>query len=194
MNILALNAGSSSLKFRLGPPEGPARFTGEAQGFGHTPAFDIRDASGAKVTEAAPPTLADAAKAVLDFAGRQAKPDAIGHRFVHGGPGLLSHRRIDVEVRTALIAASQFAPLHNPPALEVLALSDAVFPGLPQVACLDTAFHADMPLLAQRLPLPANRLPPGLRRYGFHGLSCESILEQFDTVPPRLVIAHLGGG
>ena len=65
---------------------------------------------------------------------------------------------------------------------------------MPQVACLDTVFHAQLPAVAARLPLPAAQLGEGIHRYGFHGLSCESILAQLHPVPERLVIAHLGGG
>src|SRR5438067_7948668 len=194
MKILTLNPGSSSLKFRIGAADAPALFEGEAQAFGTPHAkLEIRNGTGSIVQRATPATLHQAAEAVLDFAS-DAKPSAIGHRLVHGGPNLVRHARIDDAVRAALKEASAFAPLHNPPALDVLALADAAFPALPQVACLDTVFHARIPETARRFPLPTERLPQGVRRYGFHGLSCESILRQLARLPSRLVIAHLGSG
>jgi acetate kinase len=194
MTILALNAGSSSLKFCIASADRPALFTGEAEHFGRPAAsLKIRDGAGALAHQAAPPTLQDAAGIVLDFA-RGSDISAIGHRFVHGGPSLTDHRIIDAAVRSALTEASAIAPLHNPPALDVLRLAEAAFPGIPHIACLDTAFHADMPQAAQRLPIAPELARPGVRRYGFHGLSCESIVHQLDPCPPRLIIAHLGSG
>jgi len=196
MNILALNAGSTSLKFRFGPAEGRSLHTGAAQGFGTpTAKLQITDASKTVVYVSVPDTLQGAARSVLEFFHAGKPPvAAIGHRFVHGGPALRAHRRIDSDVRAQLQEASAFAPLHNPPALEVLALAEELFPGTFQVACLDTAFHATMPETSTRLPLPRERLAGGLMRYGFHGLSCESIVRQLGNPPSRLVIAHLGGG
>lgn len=195
MTIVVLNAGSASLKFRVAQPEGAVLFAGSAQGFGGADArLEIRDAAGQSTRHEACATLQDAARAVLQFVQRQGlRPSAIGHRIVHGGPLVLAHRVIDAAVRDALDKASALAPLHNPPALAVLDLAERAFPGTPQVACMDTAFHADLPAAAARLPLP-KQLGPVVRRYGFHGLSCESILTQLDPVPHRLVIAHLGGG
>jgi acetate kinase len=121
--------------------------------------------------------------------------EAIGHRVVHGGPGLLEHCLIDDAVMGELERAKAFAPLHVPPALSVMGFARRRFPDLPQVACFDTAFHAGMPEVAHVLPIPEPLRSEGIRRYGFHGLSCESILRQLGAEPPRrLVIAHLGGG
>jgi acetate kinase len=195
MSILALNAGSTSLKFRFGAADGSILFEGEAQRLREpSPLLEIRDAAGAVISRQTPQSLVEAARAVLAFAKDRGSVTAVGHRFVHGGPDLVAHKKIDRATRAALEVGRSFAPLHNPPALDVLALAEAAFPGLPQIACLDTAFHADMPETAKRLPLPVDRLGPGVRRYGFHGLSCESILQQLATPPARLVIAHLGGG
>lgn len=196
MNVLALNAGSTSLKFRFGAIETNPLYKGSAQGFGGPHAkLEITDASGSIIERGKPGSLKEAAQTVLRFLqSRGSPPAAIGHRFVHGGPDLLDHRLIDSTVRSQLNHACAFAPLHNPPALAVLALAEAAFPDAPQIACLDTAFHASMPETSKRLPLPENRLKGGLRRYGFHGLSCESIVRQLPPPPPRLIIAHLGGG
>jgi acetate kinase len=94
-----------------------------------------------------------------------------------------------------LEAAVPFAPLHLPPALAIIRFAQRHFPWLPQAACFDTAFHRDLPDVARTLPLPAALRDQGIRRYGFHGLSCESILRQLgDAAPDRLIIAHLGNG
>ncbi|HVW75543.1 MAG TPA: acetate/propionate family kinase [Rhizomicrobium sp.] len=196
MNILALNAGSSSLKFRIAEPGRAPLFTGTAQDFGTPDArLEIRNADGQAVQNTACAGLPDAARAVLDFAGaRKLRLSAIGHRIVHGGPRILAHCVIDKRVEEALTQASALAPLHNPPALDVLALARQMYRDVPQIACLDTAFHSHLPPVAARFPLPAHFFGEGIRRYGFHGLSCESILAQLDPAPQRLVIAHLGGG
>jgi acetate kinase len=196
MSILALNAGSSSLKFRIAEPGQAPLFTGTAQDFGTPDAsLEFRNAEGHTIHRAACASLPDAARAVLDFVGtHKLRLSAIGHRIVHGGPNILAHCIIDGNVEEALRQASALAPLHNPPALDVLAFAQKMYRDVPQIACLDTAFHAHLPPVAARLPLPAHFFGEGIRRYGFHGLSCESILAQLDPVPQRLVIAHLGGG
>jgi acetate kinase len=196
MISLVFNAGSTSLKFRFGEANAKPLWQGEAEGFGTDRArLTITDAGGAPILEGQPATLHDAANAILKQAQNSGQaPDGIGHRFVHGGASLTSHCRIDASVQAALQRASQLAPLHNPPALEVLALAQKALPDCPQIACLDTVFHAQMPEVARRFPLPSARLGQEIRRYGFHGLSCESILQQLGTPPARLIIAHLGGG
>jgi acetate kinase len=91
--------------------------------------------------------------------------------------------------------ATPFAPLHIPAALDVIRFAITNFPHLPQAACFDTSFHADMPDVARTLPLPKALRCEGIRRYGFHGLSCESIVHQLaDRLPARLIVAHLGNG
>ena len=94
-----------------------------------------------------------------------------------------------------LESAAAFAPLHTPSALSVIRFAQEHFPGLPQVACFDTTFHAEMPDVARVLPIPRDLQSQGIQRYGFHGLSCESIVHQLGTfLPERLIIAHLGNG
>lgn len=140
-----------------------------------------------------------AAGAVADevlAAAEVAQPDAVGHRIVHGGPGLVEHAVVDGAVRERLEAARPFAPLHLPPALGALdALRDR-WPDLAQVACLDTAFFADLPELSRRLPLPDRFDRRGIRRYGFHGLSYEWVVGELGAggLGRRAVVAHLGGG
>ncbi len=177
--VLALNGGSSSLKFgvyRVGADATTVSLSGEAELAG-----GLDEALGAvweRLRASAAPT-----------------PDAVGHRFVHGGPHLRRHCRIDPPVLDALQAASAFAPLHTPVALAIVRAAAERFPGLPQVACFDTAFHADMPEIARTLPIPRALRWEGIERYGFHGLSCESIVRQVgDAAPERMIIAHLGAG
>src|SRR6185437_10949902 len=122
-------------------------------------------------------------------------PAAVGHRIVHGGPKLRRHCLIDDEVLRQLEAAIAYAPLHIPSALSVIGFAREHFPAAMQVACFDTAFHADLPEVARVLPIPKELQSEGIQRYGFHGLSCESIVRQLaDDLPERLIIAHLGNG
>ncbi len=119
-------------------------------------------------------------------------PGAIGHRIVHGGPSLWQPSLIDDAVLADIEAAGVFAPRHQPAALAGISLCAGAFPGVPQVACFDTAFHHNLPLVAHTLPVPG---APGLRRYGFHGLSYEwAVATLGDRLGSRAVIAHLGSG
>ncbi|MGQ0621171.1 MAG: acetate/propionate family kinase [Panacagrimonas sp.] len=122
-------------------------------------------------------------------------PDGIGHRIVHGGPSLRQHCLIDDAVIQQLEAATAFAPLHVPAALSLMRFAQTQFPGVPQVACFDTQFHAALPDVARVLPISRELQAQGIQRYGFHGLSCESIVRQLGpNLPRRLVVAHLGNG
>ena len=203
MTVLALNSGSSSLKFGLyevGPEQAGLLVEGEALRLGQPDAsLQVRDSHDRILLDETRP-MAGQGDAVLRIArwladAARPAPDAIGHRIVHGGPGLRQHCRIDAGVQRRLQGAAAFAPLHTPVALSVIDASRQQWPGLPQVACFDTAFHARMPELACVLPLPASVRALGIQRYGFHGLSCESIVRQLGpALPRRLVIAHLGNG
>ncbi|HEX4506872.1 MAG TPA: acetate kinase [Alphaproteobacteria bacterium] len=199
---LALNSGSSSLKFGVYRAAGARLqllFGGDADLAGaRKGCLHVRDADGRTVMNArgqTDPTEAIEAVAGLLTAYRLPSPAAIGHRFVHGGPELTRHAVIDAAVARRLKAAAVFAPLHVPPALAILEAARVQFPGIPHVACLDTAFHAGLPEIARTLPLPADIRAAGVRRYGFHGLSCESIVDQLgEDLPGRLIVAHLGSG
>lgn len=174
--ILAINGGSSSLKYG---------------------AFAIGD-------DRVEPVASGVFKAGSEHAGifdeiasklGGARPDAIGHRIVHGGPGLFQPTLIDAAVVGELEAASAFAPLHGPAALDLIAAAQRHHPGTPQIACFDTGFHQHLPPIAAVLPVPKALRAAGIRRYGFHGLSCQSIVRQLGhELPERLVIAHLGSG
>jgi acetate kinase len=203
LHVLALNSGSSSLKFglyRVGPSQTQILISGEAGSIGsQNGKFEVGDSRNKTLhSERVPiPTQTDAiiriGKMLADR--KMPPPDAVGHRIVHGGPKLLRHCLIDDAVLGELEAAAVFAPLHIPPALAVIRYATEHFPGLVQVACFDTSFHAGLPPAARILPLPKDLQREGIRRYGFHGLSCESIMRQLaGDLPGRLVIAHLGNG
>jgi acetate kinase len=124
-----------------------------------------------------------------------ASPIAVGHRIVHGGPHLREHQRLTPEVQKELEAAVHFAPLHIPAALDLVRQAEAIFPSCPHFACFDTAFHRTMPEVASHLPLPSRYFEQGVLRYGFHGLSYESIVHRIGTeLPARSIFAHLGNG
>jgi acetate kinase len=178
--VLALNSGSSSLKFglyRVGASTCEALLAGEVEATGDAQ----RDAVvrvGRLLAERELPA-----------------PAAVGHRIVHGGARVRRHCLIEGDVLRELEAATPFAPLHVPQALSVIRFAQAHFPRCPHAACLDTAFHADLPEVARTLPIPKALRADGIERYGFHGLSCESIVRRLgDALPERLVIAHLGNG
>jgi acetate kinase len=201
--ILALNSGSSSLKFGLYGVSHSATemlLSGEAEAIGgKDSSFHAQDSNGNSVlSEAA--SLPNAREAIIRIGRLLADtdlpvPSAIGHRVVHGGPQLRQHCLIGNGVLRQLAAANVFAPLHIPAALSVIRFAQEHFPGLPQAACFDTAFHAALPEVARVLSIPKEFRSEGLQRYGFHGLSCESIVRQLgDDLPARLVIAHLGNG
>jgi acetate kinase len=176
--VLVLNSGSSSLKFAAVD----------------IAADDVRTIASGQVDPADGATAFAAIDDALAGAGAR-QPIAVGHRVVHGGPRLLQHCRVDEAVIRELQRAEPFAPLHVPPTMALLETATARYPDCPQIACFDTAFHATMPDVARTLPIPLALREAGVRRYGFHGLSCESIVHQFGaSVPERLVIAHLGNG
>src|SRR5271170_2630177 len=123
------------------------------------------------------------------------RPSAIGHRLVHGGPDHSAPERITRALIDDLRRLIPFAPLHLPAEIQAIEAVAARFPSLPQVACFDTAFHRQMPELAQRFPLPRSLWDAGVRRYGFHGISYEYIMQAIGAAPPsRIIIAHLGNG
>jgi acetate kinase len=181
--VLAINCGSSSLKYGVYSTENEItlRQEGEAEEIGHP---------------GCTPDHATALHQALDSLAHAGFNEfsAVGHRLVHGGPHLRQHARLTSAVAQQLHAAIEFAPLHLPAALSVIDAMEARLPGIPQVICLDTAFHRCMPDVAKTLALPANVRALGVERFGFHGLSLESILPQLHPWPARLVVAHLGNG
>ncbi len=203
LDVLALNSGSSSLKFglfRVLGGEVETLISGQVDAIGKPASLvsATRPSDEQQLSEARPIATQTAAVArigrlLADW--RAPAPAAIGHRIVHGGPRLRRHCLIERTVLDTLEAASAFAPLHTPAALEVIRSAQALYPGLPQVACFDTAFHAHMAEVARVLPISRELRSEGVQRYGFHGLSCESIVQQLSAaLPERMIIAHLGGG
>ena len=177
--ILVVNAGSSSLKLRV---LGPADET--------IAALDIDSWDGS-------PDHAD----LRQFLGGQSGVSAVGHRVVHGGSRFTAATVIDETVRAGIEELTDLAPLHQPRALYGIRATGAALPGVPAVACFDTAFHAGLPPAAAAYALPgAWNTRFGLRRYGFHGLShqyasrrCAELL-QTDAAALRMVTCHLGAG
>jgi acetate kinase len=202
-SILVINTGSSSLKLGLYiEREGQEHllFDGLADGIGRSSGtLTMRDASGqplrseALVSTTQHDALCEAVKWLAELSS--GTPRAIGHRVVHGGPQLTTHQRITQEVLEQLQQCVHFAPLHIPMALSLIKEAQSAYPQIPEFACFDTAFHRTMPEAASRFALPRAFYDRGVRRYGFHGLSYESILYQLgDELPDRTVIAHLGSG
>ncbi len=200
--ILVLNSGSSSLKFALFDRGGAA----SRIAWGAVEAI-ARDGGRLWLRTAADGVVIDRAQAAADPAAaidltlaalasaRLAAPEAVGHRLVHGGPLHHAPTRVDAALLAALRDAVVFAPIHLPAAVAGIAAVSARFPGLPQVACFDTDFHHALPEVARRLPMSRAIDARGLRRYGFHGLSYESVVDSVGAAQlGRAVIAHLGNG
>ncbi len=199
--VLALNCGSSSLKFGL--YEADARRArllcegeGEEIGGAHASFWFKREKESKNSADAKFNDHSAALNRVLQVLGEcgTPKPEAVGHRFVHGGARLREHRLLDTNVMKDLESAVEYAPLHMPAALAVLRETTQKMPGIPQVICLDTAFHRTMPEVSRTYGLPQAIRNLGVERYGFHGLSLESIVDQLAPLPEHLVVAHLGNG
>jgi acetate kinase len=200
--VLTVNTGSSSLK--------AAVFDVDERSDRHMTALvehigsesSLRDSNGAGDEIANEPIEAndhgEALAALIDWLGRNGEIGplvAIGHRLVHGGPDYSAPQLIDDAMVTTLEELIPFAPNHLPQALAAIAATRAAFPDLPQAGCFDTAFHRTMPPVAQRYPLPPEFEREGVIRYGFHGLSYASIVDQLgDRLAPRTIVAHLGNG
>jgi acetate kinase len=208
--ILALNAGSSSIKFGLFEVgDGSAlglMSRGEIDGIGGEPRFTAIDGAGAMLEDkrwrGKDAEYNAMLGALLAWAEGHVQPDtltAVGHRVVHGGSRFTAPVRLTAEVLQQLDALTPLAPLHQPHSLAPIRALTVLRPGLRQVACFDTAFHHTMPAVARRLALPPEYEAEGVRRYGFHGLSYEYIARTLRQRAPRLaagrvVVAHLGNG
>ena len=201
--VLVINSGSSSLKFGLyiqRDGEEQAVLDGLADGIGRDSGkLELKDAQGRTLRSenvrfaSEDEALSHAARWLAELS--ELKPVAVGHRVVHGGPHLLAHQLITPAVLTELQNCVHFAPLHIPTALRLITAAEEAYPQLPQFACFDTAFHTTIPEVASRFPLPRELFDEGIHRYGFHGLSYESIVYRLGPeLPSRTVIAHLGNG
>ncbi len=209
--ILVLNAGSSSLKFSLFQPDEAVALQrieeGEISGIGHEPRWRLRTGAG-QVTDERSLTPAEAGEMEAAIGllcgwlrGRLADAAllAVGHRVVHGGVDHAAPVRVDAALLATLERLIPLAPLHQPHNLAAIRAIEALWPQVPQVACFDTAFHRSHSQLADLYALPWEHYVAGVRRYGFHGLSCEYIADRLHQVAPaiaggRVIVAHLGSG
>ena len=203
--ILALNSGSSSLKFGIycqgaSDSDEEPLLTGSAEGIGHdNGSLHIRSGDGKSLVqrecihESQIHALSLLATTIREYI--HTSPVAVGHRVVHGGPNLVRHQLITPHVLDELRAATHFAPLHIPQALKLIASAQSIFPDAAHFACFDDAFHQTIPEVASRFALPRHYFDAGIRRYGFHGISYESLVHHFGkTLPKRAIFAHLGNG
>ncbi|HEX2222393.1 MAG TPA: acetate/propionate family kinase [Candidatus Limnocylindria bacterium] len=188
MRILVLNAGSSSLKGSVVEEPGERTLASAETDRG----VDASRSGGAR----------EAVAELLEaLGGAGADVEAVGHRVVHGGTRFRDAVEIDDDVLGAIRALTELAPLHNAVAAETIAAARELLPGVAQVACFDTAFHASLPEEAAVYPLPwAWYAEWGIRRFGFHGLSVAWSVRRAaellgrPAASLRLVVAHLGSG
>jgi len=186
--ILSLNSGSSSLKFVLyqcRPQDETLLAQGAVERIGLQDSLLWLELSGQDRAEEQRdfPTYMTAVEATFDALHRHGlpQPGAVGHRLVHGGPDDATPSRVDTSLLDLLRTLIPFAPLHLPSAIEGIEAVAQHFPGLPQVA--------------QRLPLTHDLWHAGVRRYGFHGLSYEYVMERLGAAASgRVILAHLGNG
>jgi acetate kinase len=201
--ILALNSGSSSLKFGVyyrGASDEEPVLTGSADGIGRSNGFlHIRAANGTSLLkrESVHETQSQALS-VLSAAMAEhihSTPVAVGHRVVHGGPTLVRHQIITPQVLDQLRSAIHFAPLHIPQVLALIDSAQSIFQSAAHFACFDDAFHRTIPEVASHFALPDRYFAAGIRRYGFHGISYESLVHHFGAaLPQQAIFAHLGNG
>ncbi|MBR0652272.1 acetate/propionate family kinase [Roseomonas terrae] len=208
--ILILNAGSSSIKFELFKvveDRAETRLDGQMEGIGASPHLIARDARRQVLADKrwAGPDVADHVSALarimegIEPAIEGRRIIAVGHRVVHGGPDLAAPMLVDDAAMETLRGLMPLAPLHQPHNIAGIVAASQRFPGVPQVACFDTAFHRAHPWEADTFGLPPEYYARGIRRYGFHGLSYEYISDRLRREEPalaagRVVVAHLGNG
>jgi acetate kinase len=200
--VLVLNSGSSSIKFSIyeaGDGQPARLYEGAVDGIGtDLGTIWIKDADGKTVVDQTPalPTRAVAFILVADALHSDfPAPKAIGHRVVSGGPTVDENQRITPELIDEIESYTAFAPLHTPIAVYIMREALRLFPGVPNFAILDTYFHRTMTQVARQMPIPAEYSGMGVRRYGYHGISYESIVYQLQpNVPEKLIVAHLGNG
>lgn len=207
--VLVVNAGSSSVKFQVFAIDGNALrrlFRGQVEGIRTRPKLRADDADGKPLIERAyaPEQVPDIA-AALRAAGawlrdaHSLEPVAVGHRVVHGGPEYHQPVLIDAQVLDRLESYVPLAPLHQPNNLAPIRALLSQYPGLPQIACFDTAFHREHEAVVDHYAIPEYLYRDGVRRYGFHGLSYEYVASRLRSVAPsiaagRVIVAHLGSG
>jgi acetate kinase len=206
--IVVLNAGSSSIKFCTFRRDGDRlerELRGQVSGLGTAPRFTARrgaDAVAERSFGDSDTSHAEALAVLLDVLREELHGETIvgvGHRVVHGGLEFMAPTRVDAAVLERLQCYVPLAPLHQPHNLAAIELMLERLPGVPEIACFDTAFHRTVPEVAQRFALPPRFAAAGIRRYGFHGLSYEyvaTVLPGLDAraAAGRTVVFHLGNG
>jgi acetate kinase len=208
--ILTFNAGSSSLKFAaFGADNGQLIHlaAGQVEGIGATPKGSVKRSSGEKTEFAFDASAGKfdhhaATRVILQWlrdVGYASGIVAVGHRVVHGGPDMAEPMLIENETLAKLRKLIPLAPLHQPHNLAGIEAAIRAFPGTPQVACFDTAFHRSHPFVSDTFALPRVYYDEGVRRYGFHGLSYEYISRTLKKIAPQIaredvIVAHLGNG
>jgi acetate kinase len=206
--MLALNAGSSSIKFGLFSMAGAEPsylFAGEVADIGDKPHLTVKDMDGRSVLDRdwpAPRKQADILDDILGWADQNAGSGglvAIGHRIVHGGSQFVAPVRLNHKTIDELADLTPMAPLHQEACLSPARTLLSLRPDVMQVGCFDTAFHATLEPPASRFAIPRSYEESGIRRYGFHGLSYEFIAGRLREISPdlpgkRTVVAHLGSG
>lgn len=198
--LLALNCGSSSIKFALFTPGLERTLSGlvDAVGHGQTPRLKISGEDAVQFgdnsdghAELLPRLIREI---ILPRAGTIG---GVGHRVVHGGERFAAPVRIDADIRAAIAALAPLAPGHQPHNLAGIDAASAALPGVTQVACFDTAFHTDVPAVRREMSLPRTYAREGLLRYGFHGLAYEHVaatLPRLGLSGGRVIVCHLGNG
>jgi acetate kinase len=201
--VLVLNSGSSSIKFSVyeaGSGDRRKLHEGAVDGIGTDQGkFWIKDATGKKLVDQSPalPNRSVAFKLVADalHSSDFPSPAAIGHRVVCGGPTVQENQIVTPALIDEIEKYTDFAPLHTPIVVYIMREALKLFPGIPNFAILDTYFHRTMPEVVTHMPIPEEYSAMGVRRYGYHGISYESIVYQLEPhVPEKLIVAHLGNG
>ena len=207
-SILTINGGSSSIKFALFSANDSLRLIlkGGIERIGMAdPVFTVeradRDGNVSRPVAANDFTIAVAV--LMDWIEKSENDAgliAVGHRIVHGGPNYHQPQRLTAELVEALRGLTLLDPAHLPGEIALAEAFHRRFPQLPQIACFDTAFHHELPRVAQLLPIPRRYQAEGVRRYGFHGLSYAFLMEELARIDGtaaargRIILAHLGNG
>lgn len=197
--ILAINAGSTSIKFSLftAAPGLSILARGAVKNLGAQAMWDLDGSPPQPIT--GPCDHHRAFEILTTWLRDRDTPDFVVHRIVHGGPDFIAPTKIDPTTLIGLERLVPLAPLHQPFNVMAVRMFGTFWPNIPQYACFDTAFHAGHNPLIYQVPLPEQNHDPLVRRYGFHGLSCQWVTEILARDYPhlaagRVVIAHLGGG
>ncbi len=206
-SVLAINAGSSTIRFALyDAGAATLRARGKIERIGsHDATLTAQSVAGRNAPACAIDGIdyASAAGALIDWLDQRRLlhfAKAVGHRVVHGGAQYGSPERIDDTLLQRLRTISDYSPEHLPSAIDLIERFRQRLPDIPHVACFDTAFHHDMPRVARLLPIPRRFEAKGIRRFGFHGLSYQFLIEELERVAGidaargRVILAHLGNG